>query len=173
VLALDGGAGVWLDELRTEAPSRLRVIAQRRGPLDARIAGAFTDATAACAGSCAFLIGMDTPQLTAEMLVDAVDALVATDTSAVLGLAEDGGWWGLGLRQPEPSLILGLPTSTPHTGQDQLSRLAAARVRVKPLPPLRDVDTAADADHVAALAPDGQFAAALGRLSGKGISAHA
>jgi glycosyltransferase A (GT-A) superfamily protein (DUF2064 family) len=172
VLVLEGRAGVWLDELRAEAPARLRVIVQRSGPLDARIAGAFQDATAGCAGSCAFLIGMDTPQLSAEMLVGAIDALVATDTGAVLGLAEDGGWWGLGLRQPDASLILGVPTSTPRTGREQLSRLAAARLQVKALPRLRDVDTAADAAHVAALAPDGQFAATLGRLSGKGIPAH-
>ncbi|MET9477689.1 glycosyltransferase, partial [Streptomyces sp. NPDC002922] len=37
---------------------------------------------------------------------------------------------------------------------------------VRDLPPLRDVDTAADAAQVAAAAPHGQFAATLARLTG-------
>ncbi|NEE61829.1 glycosyltransferase, partial [Streptomyces sp. SID8455] len=37
------------------------------------------------------------------------------------------------------------------------------------LPVLLDVDTAADAHRVAAEAPDGRFAAVLGRLTGVGV----
>ena len=166
VLALNGKTGRWLDDLRPEAPVELRVITQRSGTLDTRIAGAFRDATAGRPSSRAFLIGMDTPQVTAEILVDAIDALCAADTDAVLGLAEDGGWWGLGLRRPDDGLIHGVPTSTPHTGRDQHLRLTGAGLRVTALPELRDVDTASDADHVASLAPGSRFAAELGRLKG-------
>jgi hypothetical protein len=165
VLALDGRPGAWLDALRVEAPVTLRVIAQRSGTLDARIAGAFRDATTGSAGSRTFLIGMDTPQVTPEILVDAIDELCAANTDAVMGLAEDGGWWGLGLNRPAASLILGVPTSTPHTGRDQHDRLTAAGLQVTALPMLRDVDTAADAHHVAALVPDSRFASTLARLS--------
>ncbi len=151
VLVLDGRAGRWLHDLPGVAPARLEVIAQRAGPLDERIAEAFQDATAGCASSRALLIGMDTPQLTAQLLVDAANALAAPQVDAVLGPAEDGGWWGLGLQRPDASLIRGIPTSTAHTGRDQAARLAAAGLRVQVLPQLRDVDTAADATHVAAV----------------------
>jgi len=46
----------------------------------------------------------------------------------------------------------------------QRARLVAAGLRVRDLPRLRDVDTSADAQAVAAGAPHGRFAAALARL---------
>jgi glycosyltransferase A (GT-A) superfamily protein (DUF2064 family) len=56
--------------------------------------------------------------------------------------------------------------STPQTGTAQRARLTGLRVRE--LPPLRDVDTAYDAELVAKAAPGGRFAAQLGRLVGAG-----
>jgi hypothetical protein len=44
------------------------------------------------------------------------------------------------------------------TGRAQLRRLQACGARVALLPALRDVDTFADARHVAALAPGSRFA---------------
>ncbi|MFE4624930.1 glycosyltransferase, partial [Streptomyces mirabilis] len=62
-------------------------------------------------------------------------------------------------------VLRGVPMSTPTTGAAQRERLVAAGLRVRDLPRLRDVDTAADAEAVAALAPPGsRFAAELGRL---------
>ena len=55
--------------------------------------------------------------------------------------------------------------STPLTGAVQRERLVAAGLRVRDLPCLRDVDTAADAHAVAALAPHGRFAARLARCA--------
>ena len=130
----------------------LEVLAQGTGALDARLAAAF----AAVAGAPAFLVGMDTPQLTSRHLTDAGDALLRHD--ACLGLAADGGWWGLGLRHPDPDLLLGVPCSLPTTGQAQHDRLLAANLSVAVLPVLRDVDDAADAAHVAGLAPTTRFA---------------
>lgn len=161
VLVLEGRPGSWLDDLGAAVPDGLRVIAQRRGSFDRRIAGAFDDAIAGSAGLHALLIGMDTPQVSAQMLVDAAAALDGPGVGAVLGLAEDGGWWGMGLRQADPSLILGVLTSTTRTGRDQHRRLTQAGLRVHLLPPLRDVDTAADAAHVASLVPGSRFASTL------------
>jgi glycosyltransferase A (GT-A) superfamily protein (DUF2064 family) len=53
--------------------------------------------------------------------------------------------------------------STSRTGAVQRARLAGLRVR--DLPPLRDVDTARDAELVASAAPGGRFAAELKRLT--------
>jgi hypothetical protein len=55
--------------------------------------------------------------------------------------------------------------STQDTGAVQRGRLLAAGLRVADLPPLRDVDTAADAAEVARQAPQSRFAARVGELS--------
>ncbi|MER5544281.1 TIGR04282 family arsenosugar biosynthesis glycosyltransferase [Streptomyces sp. NPDC001118] len=148
VLVLDGAPGPWL-------PSGFEVLPQCAGGLDERLADAF----AHCSGP-ALLIGMDTPQVTPELLT--VDF---AGCDAYLGPAEDGGFWALGLAEPDPALLRGVPMSTPETGAVQRQRLLAAGLRVRELPRLRDVDTAADAHAVAALAPHGRFAARLARCT--------
>ncbi|MBB5782848.1 TIGR04282 family arsenosugar biosynthesis glycosyltransferase [Nonomuraea jabiensis] len=77
------------------------------------------------------------------------------------GPAADGGFWLLGLREPDASLLLGVPMSHPETGKLQLDRLDRAGLSVQVLPELIDVDTPADAAEVAAQAPDSRFAAVL------------
>jgi glycosyltransferase A (GT-A) superfamily protein (DUF2064 family) len=49
--------------------------------------------------------------------------------------------------------------STSGTGAALLDRLGRAGLTVRHLPVLTDVDTAEDVEHVAALAPEGRFAA--------------
>ncbi|MCX4978149.1 DUF2064 domain-containing protein [Streptomyces sp. NBC_00620] len=147
VLVLDGAPGRWL-------PPGFDVVPQCAGGLDERLAAAF----AGCEGP-TLLIGMDTPQVTPELLT--VDF---ADCDAYFGPAEDGGFWALGLASPDPELLRGVPMSTPTTGAVQRDRLTAAGLRVRELPALRDVDTAADAEAVAAAAPGGRFAAELARL---------
>ncbi|GHG89663.1 TIGR04282 family arsenosugar biosynthesis glycosyltransferase [Streptomyces lanatus] len=147
VLALEGTPGPWL-------PAGFDVVPQCAGGLDERLADAF----AHCDGP-TLLIGMDTPQVTPELLT--VDW---AGCDAYFGPAEDGGFWALGLTEPDPARLRGVPMSTPHTGTAQRARLTDLRVR--DLPCLRDVDTAHDADVVAALAPDGRFAKVLARFAG-------
>ncbi|MEU6243406.1 DUF2064 domain-containing protein [Streptomyces sp. NPDC047024] len=153
LLVLDGSAGPWL-------PDGFEVVPQCAGGLDERLADAF----ARCAGP-ALLIGMDTPQVTPELLT--VDF---ADCDAWFGPAEDGGFWALGLARPEPALLRGVPMSVPETGAVQRERLTAAGLRVRDLPRLRDVDTAADARAVAALVPHGAFAARLAACTNGGAS---
>lgn len=126
---------------------------QRGGPMPERLSAAFTD----CGDTPALLIGMDTPQLTPELLASAVDAL--RTHPAVLGLAPDGGWWVLGLQRPDGALLADVPTSQEDTGALQLARLREAGLDPLLLPELRDVDTVDDAHAAAALAPSGRFAA--------------
>lgn len=163
VLVLDGSAGAWLDEL-LEGPLQMRVIPQRDGGLDRRLAGAFEDAVRGARDTRALLVGMDTPQVTAGLLLGSIEALAAPGTDAVLGLADDGGWWALGLQKPDEGLLLGVPMSTNDTGRAQYARLVAAGLSVGLLDPLLDVDTAADAEVVARQAPRTRFAATLAKL---------
>lgn len=146
VLALDGEPGPWL-------PEGFEVVPQADGTFNERLAAAW-----AHAGGPGLQIGMDTPQVTPELLT--VDF---ADCDAWFGPAADGGFWALGLADPDPDLLRGVPMSTPHTGAAQRRRLDGLRVRDLPL--LRDVDTARDAAAVAGAAPDGRFAARLARLT--------
>jgi hypothetical protein len=100
---------------------------------------------------------MDTPQLTAAHLAPALSPDGWDGYDAWFGPAEDGGFWALGLARPEPRLVLGVPMSRADTGALQRRRLVEAGLRVRDLPLLRDVDTAADAARVAALCT-GRFA---------------
>ena len=162
VLVLDGEPGAWLTRLvEIEGQLGMRVIAQRQGGLDVRLAAAFRDAAP---DGPAVLIGMDTPQVTAGQLVRAIETLATPGCDAVLGRAEDGGWWTLGLRRPDPALLIGIPMSTPNTGAAQQSRLLEAGLTVSLLAELRDVDTVEDAEQVAWLAPGSRFARTFHRL---------
>ena len=151
--------------LRAELPARFEVTPQRGDGLDERIAAAFDDAYAV-APVPVVLIGMDTPQVTPGLLETVARPLATGEADAVFGPAADGGFWLLGLRRPDPQLILGVPMSADHTGQAQLDRLRAARLRVRQVPELTDVDTAQDAARVALEAPGSRFAATLAMLGG-------
>lgn len=161
LVVLDGAAGPWL-------PAGFEVVPQVAGGLDERLAAAFGQ----CAGP-AVLIGMDTPQVSARTLGPVLAADAWEHADAWFGPAADGGFWALGLARPEPALLRGVPMSRPDTGRLQRERLTAAGLTVRDLPVLRDVDTADDADAVAALAPHTRFAAELARVkrsSGRGAT---
>lgn len=151
VLVLDGDAGAWV-------PDGFQVIPQAGGGLDARLAAAFGEIAAPT-----FLVGMDTPQVTPDLLAQGSQAL-ADGATAVLGLADDGGYWSIGLREADPDLLLGVPMSTEDTGAAQRERLQAHGHDPVMLPPLRDVDHFSDALAVADLAPGSHFAQAVHAL---------
>ena len=151
VLVVDGD--------RPAPPGWTRVV-QRGDGLGARLANAYVDS--AIPGVASLLIGMDTPQVSAELLGAAARSLEADGVDAVLGLAADGGWWALGLRDPAHAEVLrAVPMSTADTGSLTLTALRAQGLRVVALPVLTDVDTAADAHLVAALCPAGRRFPAL------------
>ena len=153
VLALDGPPGDWI-------PPGFEVFEQRGDGLAARLAHAWSTA-----GGPGLQIGMDTPQVTPALLDHCLDRLLEPGNDAALGLARDGGWWAIGLWNPDPAVFLGVPMSAPTTGSSQRRRLDDLGLTVADLPVLRDVDTIADVVAVAAEAPGTSFAAAVRRLS--------
>jgi len=152
VLALDGAPGPWV-------PEGFVIVPQLGRTLDERLANAFAAVTGA-----AVLIGMDTPQVSRDRLVLAMETLSEPDVDAVLGRATDGGWWAIGLRHADPRAFIGVPMSTEHTGADQLTRLRSLGYRTHLLDELQDVDTFADAVEVARVIPDSRFATAIDAL---------
>lgn len=143
------------------------VVPQVAGDLDERL-GAVLDH---CDGP-VVLIGMDTPQVTDDLLApmfrpwpDGVDAW--------FGPASDGGFWCLALAESDGDLVRGVPMSKDDTGAIQYDRLRAARLTVALLPTLTDVDTIANAREVAAIAPTTRFARTLARIDASTVPASA
>jgi rSAM/selenodomain-associated transferase 1 len=147
VLVLDGDGRRW------RHPG-LEIIAQRGAGLDERLEHAFADI-----GGRVLLVGMDTPQITPELVLDGLEALERFD--AVLGPAVDGGYWSVGLGGPVDCGFRGVPMSTPDTLGHQRARFASLGLRTFEQAALRDVDTIADAYAVAAEAPRSRFASVL------------
>ncbi len=145
ILSYDG------DVLPPDSES-FEVIPQVSGDLDARLGAIFDE----CDGP-SVLIGMDTPQVAANDL-RVISGSWREDIDAWFGPASDGGFWALGLANPDGNLVRGVPMSRDDTGERQLARLLGAGLRVETLPTLTDVDTIADAREVAALAPYTRFA---------------
>jgi hypothetical protein len=139
--------------------SGYRVLPQVAGTLDERLAAVFD----LCSGP-TLLVGMDTPQIRRQHLLSAVSDW-PQDADAWFGPATDGGFWALGLREPDGSLIRGVPMSRDDTGVLQLARLVTAGLRVRMLPPLTDVDTIDSAIEVATIAPESRFARTLATMN--------
>ncbi len=149
IVVLDGAPGPWL------GPG-LEVVAQRGAGLDERLAAAFEDIGPG------LVVGMDTPQVTPALLSAGLRALERSP--AVLGAAHDGGFWAIGLREPERAALVGVPMSSARTGAAQRARLLGLGLAVAALPALTDVDDAASARAVAAGATHTRFARALAAL---------
>ncbi len=151
VLALDGEPPAWL--------AGIEIVAQRGAGLAERVAAAFEDV-----GGPALLIGMDTPQVTRELLDHGLARLRA-GAPAALGRAYDGGYWAIGLQQPRREAFAGVPMSSTATAAAQERRLEQLGLSPAQLPLLRDVDTFPDALAVAAAAPNGRFARAVAEFT--------
>jgi glycosyltransferase A (GT-A) superfamily protein (DUF2064 family) len=153
VAVLDGRPGPW-------CPPGVRVVNQVDGPFDRRLAAAWDTV-----GGPAVQIGMDTPQTTAAHLDAAMTELAGSGTDAVLGMANDGGWWIIGLHRADPAVFLDIPMSCSDTGVLQRRRLIDLGLTVRDIEPLTDVDSIDDAMLVGSLAPDTRFARALAAMS--------
>ena len=161
-LAIDGDL---TDAVRSrellDATAGWTVHPQRGVDFADRLVNAHEDA-AAIAGAPVVQVGMDTPQLRAQTLVE-VGSRLTNPRAAVLGPACDGGWWLLGVGSPRLVSTLGdVPMSTSRTGDLTRMALVRAGAVVTDVETLRDVDEVLDAESVAAAAPQTWFATAFG-----------
>ena len=137
------------------APPGLRLVAQRGGDLGARmaqlVAGLLADGHRA-----ALLVGSDLPTLPSAYLAEAARVLAEGAADVVLGPAEDGGYYLIGLAQPAPALFEGVAWGTDGVLEATRARARAFGLREHLLPLWYDVDTAADLDRLRRdLAPPG------------------
>jgi len=130
---------------------------QGDGDLGERMHRAF--ATALSTSAAAILVGTDTPDLHADDLAEAACAL-RDGTDVVLGPAEDGGYWLIGLRNPIAALFDAMPWSTDDVLGITRSRIAARDLRAHELSVRADIDRPEDLarllarDDLAPLAAD-------------------
>jgi rSAM/selenodomain-associated transferase 1 len=109
--------------------------------LGARMAHAFQSALGAPYQS-AVIIGTDIPGITAQHISSALKSL--QDHDVVLGPAEDGGYYLIGLRSPSPQLFENIPWSTDAVFSLTQEKANALGLSMKILPMLRDLDTIKD-----------------------------
>jgi uncharacterized protein len=149
---LDAAAGAAEIRRRLESFS---LIPQRGDGFADRLANAHADSAD---GYPVLQIGMDTPQVTAELLTDCARRLL--DAPAVLGLAHDGGWWVLGVGEPTMAECLRtVPMSQPDTGQLTLKALRDNGIDVIRVQRLADIDVVDDIAAVRqACGPASRFA---------------
>jgi glycosyltransferase A (GT-A) superfamily protein (DUF2064 family) len=159
---LDGASAG--DEIRSILAD-FTVVPQRGADFAERLANAHVDAAAAAGGLPVLQIGMDTPQVTGELIGECARELLAVD--AVLGLARDGGWWVLGVTDAiMADCLRTVPMSRPDTGAVTLAALTDTGANVSLVSSLADVDTVDDVDAVRQqCAPASRFARAT-----KGVS---
>jgi hypothetical protein len=92
----------------------------------------------------ALAIDSDTPTLPVDFLQRAVDLVAAPETDVVLGPAEDGGYYLIGLRAVHRELFQAMAWSTSAVLAETVRRADAKGLRVVCLPPWYDIDTPAD-----------------------------
>lgn len=90
------------------------------------------------------MIGSDCPGLTAALLREA--ASVLPNREAVIGPADDGGYWLLGLAAPCPALFADMAWSTDAVYPETMRRLEQQGISPHLLPELTDIDTGEDLD---------------------------
>jgi rSAM/selenodomain-associated transferase 1 len=91
------------------------------------------------------LIGSDLPAISATLIEEAFEKLNLYDL--VIGPAEDGGYYLMGLKTPMSALFTSIEFSTPEVFEHTLMRAQAEKIKVTLLKTLRDVDTADDLAH--------------------------
>jgi rSAM/selenodomain-associated transferase 1 len=87
------------------------------------------------------MINSDGPTIPLAYLVDAFQRLIG-GADVVLGPADDGGYYLIGLKQPAPRLLREVRMSTPYVTTDTLGLAFEEGLRVALLPNWYDVDNA-------------------------------
>lgn len=101
------------------------------------------------------LLGADAPTLPLGHVAAALDLIAQRQGHAVLGPAEDGGYWCVGLDRPAPALFEAIAWGTATVLEETRAAAARAGIPLAFAPPWHDIDEPADLARLsAALAAD-------------------
>jgi len=131
-------------------PAGIQLLPPRRAGLGASLSHAAEDLLAIGYGAVC-LVNADSPNLPTARLVDAARALRAPGDRVVLGPAEDGGYYLIGLKRAHRRLFEDIAWSTEQVLGQTLDRAAESELAAITLPRWYDVD---DIDSLRRLADE-------------------
>jgi rSAM/selenodomain-associated transferase 1 len=117
------------------------LVCQRGASLGERLDHLLSDALAD-GSQRAVVMDSDSPTLPAAYISQAFEQL--SDADVVLGPTQDGGYYLIGLKQPQSHLLRQVQMSTPHVLSDTLALAESTGLIVSLLPTWYDVDTISD-----------------------------
>ena len=121
-----------------------RFVRQGEGGLGAKMLDAFSRTLVPTGEArCALLVGSDCPFINADILKEGLQALMQ-GRDLVLGPAEDGGYYLIGLRQPAAALFSNIPWGGPQVLNRTLDRVRHLGLDYHLLKKLPDIDTPQD-----------------------------
>ncbi len=122
-------------------PDEFHLLAQRGATLGERLCNATDDLLRQGYGAVC-LINSDSPTLPKSILIRAIESLALDGDRVVLGAAEDGGYYLIGLKHAHRNLFNGIAWSTSAVLARTRERAAEIDLAVEMLPPWYDVDDA-------------------------------
>jgi uncharacterized protein len=122
-------------------PEGFELLAQHGESLGERLCNA-TDDLLRQGYAAVCLINSDSPTLPKSILIRAIESLATDDDRVVLGAAEDGGYYLIGLKHVHRNLFNGIAWSTSEVLASTRERAAEIDLPVELLPPWYDVDDA-------------------------------
>ena len=131
-------------------PSGFNLLAQRGLSLGERLYNA-TDDLLKQGYSAVCLINSDSPTLPGSILIRAMELLASDGDRVVLGAADDGGYYLIGLKNAHRNLFNGIEWSTSNVLTRTRQRASEIKLPIEMLPPWYDVD---DADTLNRLCED-------------------
>ena len=131
------------NEIAALVPTGYRCVSQHGRDLGERLAGLLAGLLAeGHAGAIA--IDSDSPTLPMAYVAAAAEILRHAAADVVIGPAEDGGYYLVGVSAPQPRLFEAVAWSTPSVLPTTLARVKELGLRSHLLPPWFDVDTEDD-----------------------------
>jgi len=130
-------------EVEALSASPLACVPQVEGDLGSRMRAACTHLLETLNCDAAILIGSDIPLLTGDHLHEACEML-ATSGGVVLGPADDGGYYLIGMRTVHTELFEGIAWGTSSVLTDTLRVADRAGIEARLIRPAYDVDTIED-----------------------------
>ena len=131
------------DEMAALVPAGFRCVPQQGRDLGERLAGLLAGLLAE-GHTAAIAIDSDSPTLPMAHVAEAAKVLNERTADVVIGPADDGGYYLIGMTQPLPQLFDGVAWSTSSVLPTTLARARELGVRPHLLPPWFDVDTERD-----------------------------
>ena len=128
-------------------PEGFELLAQRGAHLGERLCNATQDLLQQGFGAVC-LINSDSPTLPKSILIRAVESLAIEGDRVVLGAAEDGGYYLIGLKHAHRNLFNEIAWSTSDVLARTTQRAAEIDLPVELLPPWYDVDDAETLDRL-------------------------